>query len=193
MNQVKHGLTNLHVAFAKESGPNGEPLWEQPISIPGAVQFTAAPAGSASNFYGDNGIWYSSNPGGNASGNLQLWDIPPDIKARMLGDYIDEDGRYIEVNGQGAIFALLGQQDGTVSNTRFVYYKCTAAKAEKAYDTNTDTIQAKQDNCTITATRQYFPSLDVSAMAAHANAVEAAEAYGTFFQVVQAPSAAATT
>jgi phi13 family phage major tail protein len=189
-NQIKHGLNNLHVAFLTGDGTgNGEPVYEDPVRIPGAVQFSVSPAGKADNYYGDNGIWFSSNPGGNATGTLQLWDIDPEVKARMLGDYIDADGKYVETDGQGETFALLGQQDGSVSNTRFVYYKCTASRSDYTYDTDNDTVQAKQDACNITSTRQYFPSVDKSALAAHVNSQAAPDDYADFFEAVIAPKA----
>jgi phi13 family phage major tail protein len=190
MNQIKHGLTNIHVAFVDESvtpGPTTNPAWEAPIALPGAVQFSVTPSGNATNFYGDDSIWFTFNGGGNVTGTLQLWNVPADIKARLLGDYIDEDGKYVETNDQGENFAILGQQAGTVSNNRFVYYNCTAGRGEYTYDTDQDTPQPKQDNLSITATRQYFPLLDVSVMASTANSVDAATAYTAFFNAVQLP------
>jgi phi13 family phage major tail protein len=187
-NQLKHGLMNMHIAFAADP-VDGEPAWETPVAIPGAVQLSVAPSGQAQTFYGDNGRWATFNAGGNVTGTLQLWNIPPDIRARMLGDYIDSAGKYVETNEQGETFALLGQQEGTASNTRFVYYNCTAAKSEYTYDTDQDTPQAKQDTAAITATRQYFPSLDTAAMASYADSTGAPGAYAAFFSAVKPPLA----
>ena len=194
MNKVEYGLKNIHIAFLdKTVTPNQTtmPAWEEPIAVPGAFQFSLAPAGSANNFYGDDGIWFTASAGNNQTGTLQTWFPSPAIKARMLGDYIDDEGKYIQTARTGETFAILGELTGDETNTRFVFYSCTAARGEFTYDTTPDVPTPTPNSMPITASSMYFQPLGVSASGARVSADKAA-IYNDFFDEVVPPSAPAT-
>lgn len=190
-NRVLFGLKNIHIAFVdKLITPNDStmPGWEDPVSLEGAVQFSLSSSGSANNVYGDDGIWHTFT-GNSQTGTLQIWVPDWSIRARMLGDYVDEDGKYVETNKTGEHFAILGERTGNQSNERFVFYYCTAANAEVTYDTTQETPAPVAFQFSITASMLYFPPINITAMTSSVNKNISPSVYNNFFGAVVMPKA----
>lgn len=148
-NKVTFGLQNVHIAFMQSNG--GNPTWDAPIAIPGAVRWTPTAVGDTSDFYADNTKYFTYTANNGYTGELEMANIPDDVLAEMLGWEIDENGMIVEISD--AIpkhFALLGQVQGDRRNRRFVYYDCVASRPAKERLTNQESITPQTDVLNLT-------------------------------------------
>src|SRR5690606_4658234 len=149
-NKVRFGLEQVHIAFRKED-VGGEPSWDTPIAIPGAVNFSANPDGGESTFYADNTKYYTRQTNNGYTAELEMALVPDEILAEMLGWEIDSNGMLIEdAEAVPKEFALMTQVQGDVRNRRFVYYRCTASRPTQTHGTTTDTTTPTTETLNLT-------------------------------------------
>lgn len=149
-NKVRFGLEQVHIAFRKED-VGGEPSWDTPIAIPGAVNFSANPDGGESTFYADNTKYYVRRTNNGYTAELEMALVPDEVLAQMLGWEIDSNGMLIEdAEAVPKEFALMGQVQGDVRNRRFVYYRCTASRPTQTHGTTTDTTTPTTETLNLT-------------------------------------------
>ena len=144
-NKVTFGLEKVHIAFF-DTAAQTQPAWDAPQHIPGAVRFAPEPQGEENTFYADNGPYftYTSNDGYNAE--LEMANVPDDVKAKMLGWITDDNGMLIETtDGEPAEFALMGQVLGDKKNRRFVFYRCKASRPSKENATRAGSVEPNTD------------------------------------------------
>lgn len=133
-NKVTYGLENVYIAFAGTTG------YDTPKPIPGAVNFTPTPQGTAVDFYADNSKYYFYNTNDGYTADLEVALIPDDILAEMLGWKVDELGGIVEVrDATPKRFALMGEVKGDTANRKFVYYDVQAARPSNNHSTTTAT------------------------------------------------------
>ena len=148
-NKVTYGFEQVHVAFRNNS--IGDPAWETPVAIPGAVRFTPTAEGDTSTFYADNSPYFVVTSNNGYTAELEMALVPDDVLAEMLGWEIDENGMLVEVaDGSAKPFALMGQIQGDNKNRRFVYYECLASRPEKEHRTKEETIEPTTDVLNLT-------------------------------------------
>lgn len=151
-NKVEYGLSNVHYA-PYTTGEDGEPIFETPIPIPGAVSMTGDPVGESTPFYADNMIYYvtKSNQGYDATLSIAL--IPQQFAIDALGEELDEtDGVINELaDSQGKPFALLFQFEGDVKATRHVMYNCTANRPSLSGQTKEEGTEISPNELSLTA------------------------------------------
>ena len=132
--KVLYGLDNVHVAFVNSTSPY---TWENPIAIPGAVNFTCDPEQAEQSFYADNVRYYYSNKNNGYTGELEMALVPETILAEMLGWEIDDNGMLLEIaDGKPKEFALLCECEGDEQGRRWVYYRCVASRPSEAHATS---------------------------------------------------------
>ena len=149
-NKVRFGLEQVHIAFRKED-VGGEPSWDTPIAIPGAVNFSANPDGGESTFYADNTKYYTRQTNNGYTAELEMALVPDEVLAEMLGWEIDSNGMLIEdAEAVPKEFALMAQVQGDVRNRRFVYYRCTASRPTQTHGTTTDTTTPTTETLNLT-------------------------------------------
>ena len=149
-NKVRFGLEQVHIAFRKED-VGGEPSWDTPIAIPGAVNFSANPDGGESTFYADNTKYYTRRTNNGYTAELEMALVPDEVLAEMLGWEIDDNGMLVEdAEGVPKEFALMAQVQGDVRNRRFVYYRCTASRPTQTHGTTTDTMTPTTETLNLT-------------------------------------------
>lgn len=149
-NKVTFGLEKVHIAFFDDTQPT-QPAWKTPVPIPGAVRWTPTAVGESSTFYADNRAYFVATANNGYTGELELANVPDDIRAEMLGWEIDANGMIVEV--ASAIpkhFALLGQVLGDKRNRRFVYYDCVASRPAKERTTKNESITPNTDVLSLT-------------------------------------------
>lgn len=156
-NKVTYGFEQVHVAFRmvveaeSENNSIGDPAWETPVAIPGAVRFTPTAEGDTSTFYADNSPYFVVTSNNGYTAELEMALVPDDVLAEMLGWEIDENGMLVEVaDGSAKPFALMGQIQGDNKNRRFVYYECLASRPEKEHRTKEETIEPTTDVLNLT-------------------------------------------
>lgn len=183
-NKIKYGLSEVHVAFIGAEG------YEAPIAIPGAVNMELDAEGGETSFYADNKKYFNQKKNDGYSGTLEMALFPDAVKARMLGDYIDSDGNYVEdADGKPTSFALLFQIEGDVKARRTVLYEVTGSRPSEGGETSEDTIEPNTETMDITAVPHRFETIgkNVPKLTAH----EDEASYAGFFTAVVEPKAAA--
>lgn len=135
-NLVLFGLENVHIAFQ-----TGSAVWGEVFEIPGAVNFATTPQSEQIIFHADNKRYFVRENNNGYTGNLEMALFPDEIKKRMLGWEIDQNGMLIEVaDGKPEKFALMGQVLGDARNRRFVYYDVMGMRHGQDSATKGDTI-----------------------------------------------------
>ncbi|MGF6356164.1 phi13 family phage major tail protein [Paenibacillus sp. 4624] len=131
-NKVTYGFDKVHIAFFDKDSTDAVPAWEAPIPVPGAVRWTPEAQGDTNEFYADNTKYFIVTNNNGYTGELEMANIPDELKVRMFGWLIDDKGMLVEIaDGVPEKFALLGQVKGDKRDRRFVYYNCQAARTAK--------------------------------------------------------------
>lgn len=144
-NKVTFGLEKVHIAFFDDQA-TGQPAWEAPIPIPGAVRWTPTAVGQESTFYADNTAYFVITANNGYTGELEMALVPDPVQARMLGWEIDDNGMLVEIaDAIPKKFALMGQVQGDKRNRRFIYYDCQATRPAKERTTKGESIEVKTD------------------------------------------------
>lgn len=151
-NKVTFGLDKVHIAFFDKAATAGQPAWEVPIPIPGAVRWAPEAQGETSTFYADNMAYFLVTSNNGYTGELEMANIPDEIKARMFGWKIDDNGMLVEIaDGMPEKFALLGQVKGDKRDRRFVYYDCQAARTAKENTTKGESTEIVGETLSMTS------------------------------------------
>ena len=135
-NKVRFGFSNVHIAFATDEFDQGKPLYEKPIRIYGSVGLTLNFSGNEDKFNADNTLYYTGQQDNGFTGDIEVAEFPNEVLAKIFGYTIDKYGGTLEVsNGIPRNFALGGQVDGDVYNSRFWMYNCTGSVPNESYKT----------------------------------------------------------
>lgn len=190
MNKVTYGLKNVYIAFAT-APVSGEPAWDTPIAIPGAVRFTPTAQGQESTFYADNLPYFVITANNGYTAELEMALVPDSVLVKMLGWRVDSNGMLIELSdGVPERFALMGEIEGDDKNRRFVYYDCQASRPAKEEKTKGETIEPNTDVLNLTI----FP-IEIGGEDVVRGVMELSDtnstAYNAFFSAVTKPAAAA--
>lgn len=149
-NKVTFGLEKVHIAFFDES-VLGQPAWEKPIPIPGAVRWTPTAAGGESSFFADNTKYFTITANNGYTGELEIALLPDEVQAKMHGWVIDDNGALIEIaDAIPKKFALLGQVQGDKRNRRFVHYDVQASRPNKERTTKGENVEVATEVLPVT-------------------------------------------
>ncbi len=145
-NKIRYGLENLHIAFV-----DGEGGYEEPIPIPGVVNFSSNPEGGEVEFYADNIKYYTRYANNGYTGEIETALFPDSVIADMQGWTFDQNGMLVEdADGTAKEFALLFQVQGDVYNRRNVFFRCTASRPATSHTTQTENIEPTTETLNIT-------------------------------------------
>ena len=129
--------TTSAAATTSEAVENGTTGYAEPKHVPGAVNLSVDPEGDDTEFYADNTKYFTYSTNNGYTGDLELADVPDEIKAEMLGMTIDNDGMLVEsANDDKKEFALLFEVKGDEKDRRMVYYRCKANRPSQENSTN---------------------------------------------------------
>ena len=179
-NKVKYGLSNVYVAFLA----NG--AYESPIAVPGAVHLTTEADNGDYTFWADNKKYFVYKKKNGFTGTLEVALFPESVKARMLGDYIDVNGNYVEdADGKATPFALLAQIEGDAKARRVVWYETIASTPGSDDSTSEDNPEVSTESVEVTIVPHKFSSINknVQKMVCH----EGDTNYSSFFTTVVTP------
>lgn len=149
--KVKFSIKNVHIAPMLTSGAN--PTWDTPIAVPGAVSLSLAPQGDVTPFYADGIVYYQSSANNGYSGDLVMALFPAEILEALWGITEGKTSKVLTeyANVEAKAFALLFEEDGDQSGTKFVLYNCTATRPNRTFNTNTETKEPQTQTITVTA------------------------------------------
>lgn len=144
-NKVKFGFKKAYYAPISE-GANGVETYGTPVELLGAVSMSLSPSGDTTEFYADDGIYFSDENNNGYEGTLELALIPDDFKIACLGMTKDSNG----VISENAVavntpFALLCEFTSDEKARRFVFYRCMAARPDVGASTKGESIEVQTE------------------------------------------------
>lgn len=150
--KVKFGLKNVHYAPITY-GENGAITYGTPVKWPGAVSISLDPQGDLTDFYADDGIYYSGAVNVGYKGTFESALVPQSFKRDILGDVIDGDtGMLVEKSDAIAKhFALLFEISGDAKARRVVLFDCSANRAAVGSSTKTNSTAPITETLNLTA------------------------------------------
>lgn len=151
-NKVKFGLSNVHYAMLR-STEGGVVTYDTPKPWPGAVNLSMPPQGETTKFYADDIAYYVSSTNDGYQGDFESALVPDEFAQSALGEkLVAEAGVLVEnASVEGKAFALLFEFKGDKKAIRHVLYNCTAARANVAGATITNSKTPTTSSLTLTA------------------------------------------
>ena len=146
--KVKFNIHNVHYAVAKDGGG-----WDAPVAIPGAVSFSLEPQGDVSPFYADGMVYYNAVANNGYSGDLEMAMFPKDFLTAVFGMSEGTTSKVLTENSktEPKSFALLFEEDGDTTGTKYVLYNCTATRPTRDFKTNEDSNEPSTSKISVTA------------------------------------------
>lgn len=149
--KVKFGIKNLHYAMMTTDGP--ELSYETPKPIPGAVSFAMEPQGDSSPFFADDTQYFVSISNNGYSGDLEAALFPDEFQQDVFGVSISTNDKVAVENAhvQSKRFALLFEEEGDMTGTKYVLFNCVATRPTRNFNTTNDTREPQTQKITVTA------------------------------------------
>ena len=110
-----------------------------------------SPSGDTTEFYADDGLYFSQPNNNGYEGTLELALIPEDFKIACLGATKDTDNVLVESSGKfNSPFALLCEFTGDEKARKFVFYNCMATRPEVASQTRGENLEVQTETLNLT-------------------------------------------
>lgn len=148
--KVKFGIKNVHYAVMTAESPLA---YGTPVAIPGAVSFSLEPSGDSTPFYADNRRYFTSVANNGYTGDLEVALFPESFLTDIFGYTEDGTDKVVteNANTQPKSFALLFEEDGDTTGTKYVMFNCTATRPSKSLSTTTDSKEVQTQTISVTA------------------------------------------
>jgi phi13 family phage major tail protein len=183
-NKVRFGLDNVAIAFLKDDGST----YDTPVKIKGAVNLSTSPEGDSEIFYADNTPYYTCTTNSGYTGDLEIALLPDDIKAKIYGWSIDNNGALVEdADAVAQTFALLFEVSGDQKKRRNVFYSCTASRPEEENKTTEDSTTPTTETLSITMIPREINNKKVTKLSIELTSTNK-EVYDSFYTSVLEPS-----
>lgn len=188
-NRIKYGISHCYMAVCVLDA-NNSPTYQTPFQVSGCRAISLESQGSQDIFWADDIAYYIGNGNSGYQGDLTLARIPDEVREKILGEYLDNNGVLIEdQNAQAVHFALMFQFKGDQRNTLHVLYNCTAQRAAIESSTKEDTVEPQEETLSITATSVYNATLNKDIVKASTGKDVTAGAVSGWYTTVYQPVA----
>lgn len=158
---------------------------------PGAVSLDMSSTGDLSNFYADDGTYYTMSEESGYEGDFESASIPDQFRQDAFGDIVDDNGALIEGDGiTQKYFAFGFETSGDVGGQRVWLYKCKATRPNVGGQTKGESPSVDTKTVNIVA----IPRADETTLGTETKRLVQARAkkddacYANFFSAVYAPS-----
>lgn len=149
-NKVKFGFKNCYYAPITV-GAGGAITYGTPVTLKGAVSMSLSASGETTEFYADDGLYFSDVNNNGYEGTLELALIPDDFKIACLGATKDTNDVLVEgSNKVNTPFALLCEFTGDTKARKFVFYNCMASRPDLASTTKGASIEVQTETLNLT-------------------------------------------
>ena len=150
-NKVKFGLSNVHIAPITYSG--NTVTSGTIFDLKGAVNLSLDAAGESADFYADNTKYFSDAANQGYTGTLEVALINDNFREKILGQFKDVNGAFIE-NASDSLtdFALGCQFEGDSAGTRYWFYQCSVTRPTVSSQTIESSKTPVTDTLNITIT-----------------------------------------
>ena len=147
--KVKFGIKNVHYALLT----NDTPTYETPVPIPGAVNFSLEANGDTSPFYADNMQYFVTVANNGYTGDLEMALFPDKFLEDIFGYISSTKDKVVTENAtvQPKSFALLFEESGDTTGTKYVLYNCTCTRPSRTLATTTETTEPQTQTASVTA------------------------------------------
>ena len=147
--KVKFGIKNVHYAIKSADTPT----YETPVPIPGAVSLSLEAQGDSTPVYADDTQNLVTVANNGYSGDLEVALFPDEFWEDVFGVTMSTNDKVATENAtlQPKQFALLFEEEGDTTGTKFVMYNCVATRPTRSFATTTDTVEPQTQTSTITA------------------------------------------
>ena len=179
-NKVKFGISNVHIAPITYSGSTI--TYGTIFDLPGAVNISLEQAGESADFYADNTKYFSDSTNQGYTGTLEIALINDNFREKILGQFKDANGAFIE-NASDTLtdFALGCQFEGDSKGTRYWFYCCQVSRP----GVSSQTIETSKTPTTDTLNLTITPRIsDKAVMVKMENTDDNTTAYNNFFTTV---------
>lgn len=149
-NKVLFGLQNVYYAVVTTAVADGATTvtYGTPKRLPGAVALSVEPKGDRSDFYADNGDYYSDAPNQGYTGTLEVAKATDDLLKDVFGWTADTNGVLFEdATAKTKAIALLFEFDGDVNATRHVLYNVALSRPK--FSSKTAEATREPQTCTM--------------------------------------------
>lgn len=157
--KVKFGIRNVHYAVMSADTPT----YETPVAIPGAVSFSLEASGDTTPFYADDLQYFVTVANNGYTGDLEVALFPDSFLEDVFGYVLSETDKVMTENAttQPKQFALLFEEEGDTTGTKYVLYNCTCTRPSRSLTTTTETTEPQTQTVSVTAS----PLMDGRTMA----------------------------
>lgn len=152
--KVKFGIKNVHYALKSEDASGtGAPNYEKPVPIPGAVSFSLEASGDSTPYYADDMQYFVTVANNGYTGDLEVALFPDQFLQDVFGFTSSTNDKVMTENAtvQPKQFALLFEEEGDTTGTKYVLYNCTCTRPSRSLATTTDTTEPQNQTVSVTA------------------------------------------
>lgn len=148
--KVKFNIKNVHYAVLTNGAT---PTWSTPVAIPGTVSFSLEPQGDTTPFYADGIVYYQSVANNGYSGDLETANFPDSFLKDVFGISEGTTSKVLTESSkvEPKPFALLFEEEGDSTGTKYVLYNCSGTRPKRSFDTQTKTKEPSTQTVTVTA------------------------------------------
>lgn len=147
--KVKFGIKNVHIAPMTDTTAE---TYGTVIAIPGAVSLSLEAQGDTSDFYADNTKYFVSVANNGYSGDLEIANIPEEVLKAIFKLTADTNDVLVENSAVEPVpFAMMWEQDGDATGTKFVLYNCKATRPSREFNTTTESKEVQTMTLSVVA------------------------------------------
>ncbi|MDA2095461.1 phage tail protein [Bacillus cereus] len=138
-NKVVFGLKGVRYSVISEE-ESGKITYGTPARLPGAVEMKLEPKGEQSDFFADDGNYFTESSNQGYEGTLNIANITEAFRTDVLGEVLDETDKVITEVSNAKIkkIALMFEFDGDVKATRHVMYNVSVSRPSIGSSTKSD-------------------------------------------------------
>lgn len=150
--KVKFSVRNVHYAVLTVD-ENGKVSWANPVAIPGAKSLTLEPEGEVTKFFADGITYFMANANNGYKGDLEVAYFPASFLIDVLGYTRGTTSKVLTENAniQPQGFALLFEEEGDATGTKFVLYNNATTRPKRQLKTKEETIDPTTQTISVTA------------------------------------------
>lgn len=155
MAKVQFGLKNVHYAVVTETTVGGvtTSTYGTVKPWPGAVNLSLDPVGEDSDFYADDGVYYTLGNNSGYEGDFESALVPDDAYTDIYGSTSNDDDVIVETSTDTKKYiALMFEFQQDVQARRHILYRCSLTRPSVASGTKEDTTEVQPQTVTIKAT-----------------------------------------
>ena len=159
--KVKFGVKNGYWAPIEDEATN---KFGTPVRMPGLVAISLDPQGESTPFYADSVVYFRTTSNNGYQGDIEVAYFLPDFLKYAFQYSEGTTSKVLTENASklSKPFALLFEEEGDVTGTKFAMYKCTATRPKRTFKTRENSINPTTQ--TMSVSFEPLPDGDIFSM-----------------------------